>query len=545
MNALETKTVFIVDDEIYIVEMLRTIIDWNKYNLKCCGTAYDGLLAFEKIMLLKPDIVIVDIRLPGMNGLELIEKCILEGIRTKYIVISGYSQFEFAQTAMKYGVREYILKPIKQEEIEDALVHTKLQIENETQYDPNSIQSEKNNDKKYNVSLNGFLYDFKRKRINLSSIEEINNRYSFHMKSGLFQLLCIKLDYLDADSIGQNIVHEEKILNEIVEHTIHAIQNNCYEIIVEGQPLICNMVINFSPANAHQIASELVYCMESIAEDLKKQGGYRVTLIKGITVNNLFEIGNQFESFEHVFVQRICKPSHLILEMMDYVESSEQDVMLTMEDYHLIKSTVKNCNIESLRECLNMIIAVYMLKCNENATALWGICYQIQAAVLNEISQMQRNQVIRYSENEFELGERLKHCATKKVLQRAFENCMIEQAKAYISQIGKNSNDTFYQIDKYIAKHYAEKIMLKDLADVVHMNTCYLSMYFKRHIGVSVVDYINSFRIEKAKELLLTTNESVLSISELVGFSDSKYFAKVFRKLTHISPSDFRKGRNH
>lgn len=544
MTTTKTNSVFIVDDEIYIVEMLKAIIDWNKYNLKCCSTAYDGLLAFEKIMLLKPDIVITDIRLPGMSGLELIEKCMHEGIGSKFIVISGYSQFELAQTAMKYGVREYILKPIKQEEIEGALLRTKMQIESEEQQASDSVQPEKHAAKKYKILNNGFLLDFKRKKINLSTIEKINNRYSFSMKPGLFQLLCLKLDYLDAASTAQKGEHDEEVRDAIVQQAIHSIEGYCHEIIAEVQPLTCNVIINYSQANAHQIASELAYCMERISGSLKQQGSYRVTLTKAIAVNDLFEIRNQFEAFESVFVQRICEPAKLVLEMKDCEQNSGREVMLTLEDYHLIKSTVRNSDVNELRECLNMVMAVYMLKCEENANALWSICYQIQTAALNELSQlMQRDQTIRYSENEFELGERLKHCATTKVLRNAFVDCMIEQMESYINQTSKDGNDTIYRIDKYIMEHYERKIMLKDLADVAHMNTCYLGVYFKRHMGVSVVDYINSFRIEKAKELLRTTDESILAISEMVGFADPKYFAKVFRKLTHVNPSYFRKGK--
>ena len=103
-------------------------------------------------------------------------------------------------------------------------------------------------------------------------------------------------------------------------------------------------------------------------------------------------------------------------------------------------------------------------------------------------------------------------------------------------------NNILFVIDQYIADHYRDKIQLRDIAEVAHLNPVYLSIYFKKLKGINLIDYINEFRIDKAKERLRNTTDPIYNIAEDTGFANAKYFAKVFRHFVGISPSDYRKG---
>ena len=111
----------LVDDEKWILESLRGTVDWNELGFEIVAVAMNGIAGYELISELRPDVAFVDIRMPGMNGIEMIGKLKLEKVPTKPIIASGYSEFEYARQAMKYGAVGYCLKPFREEEITDIL----------------------------------------------------------------------------------------------------------------------------------------------------------------------------------------------------------------------------------------------------------------------------------------------------------------------------------------------------------------------------------------------------------------------------------------
>ena len=111
----------IADDERIIRETISTIIDWKQYGITLTGLCSNGIEAYDMILDESPDLVITDIRMPGMNGLELISRVSQTDLTTQFILLSGYGEFEYAKQAMKYGVRHYLLKPCNEQQIIDAV----------------------------------------------------------------------------------------------------------------------------------------------------------------------------------------------------------------------------------------------------------------------------------------------------------------------------------------------------------------------------------------------------------------------------------------
>ena len=117
--------VLIADDEIKVCRLIQHLVDWDALEMDIIGFANDGKTAYENICEKKPDIVITDIRMPIYDGLELIRRAKETNPEINFIVISGYSQFEYAQQAIKYGVKDYLLKPLKKRELENSLIEIK------------------------------------------------------------------------------------------------------------------------------------------------------------------------------------------------------------------------------------------------------------------------------------------------------------------------------------------------------------------------------------------------------------------------------------
>ena len=203
--------VLIADDEYKVGFLVKKLIDWDKLNLEFAGLVQDGMTAYEKICECAPDIVITDIRMPVLSGLELIKKVIDEGRSVHFIVISGYKYFEYAQQAIKYGVEDYLLKPIDEVELNQILkkiADTETNREKESRSVDTMVK--KLHDSRYILHrefLNSISGDWE------MNLEEVNKNYGLNFGDGLFRVICCKLD-------GDNRVEKnEQQINLILKKT--------------------------------------------------------------------------------------------------------------------------------------------------------------------------------------------------------------------------------------------------------------------------------------------------------------------------------------
>ena len=139
--------VFMCDDEMWILLSLKNLIDWQEEGFFICGEATDGIKAWERIRNLKPDLIFSDIRMPGMDGIELVKKVREEGIQAEIIIISGYSEFQYAKAAMQYGCSDYLLKPIDEEELLDCIRRVRQRLA-----EKNPEETEKNSEAEMGLS---------------------------------------------------------------------------------------------------------------------------------------------------------------------------------------------------------------------------------------------------------------------------------------------------------------------------------------------------------------------------------------------------------
>lgn len=152
--------VIVADDEIRVCNLVCNLVNWESFNMKIVGTAHDGLSAYELIEKENPDLIITDIRMPGMDGLTLISKAKSICPEAEIIIISGYRDFEYAQNAIRYGVNDYLLKPIKKDELENTLLNMKnawekrVETLNETEKLIGQLKSDKGQLREFFGSVN-------------------------------------------------------------------------------------------------------------------------------------------------------------------------------------------------------------------------------------------------------------------------------------------------------------------------------------------------------------------------------------------------------
>lgn len=181
--------VLIADDEEKICQLIQKLIDWESLGMGIAGVANNGIEAFEMIENQMPDVVVTDIRMPGYDGLDLVKKTRELGLGVEFVIISGYRHFEYAQTAIKFGVSDYLLKPIRKDELTETLRKIKIRYEEKNEqitYEERVRLAMKSDVERLRTTwFSNILYRERREQDN-SCLEEINEQYYYKMQPGVF-----------------------------------------------------------------------------------------------------------------------------------------------------------------------------------------------------------------------------------------------------------------------------------------------------------------------------------------------------------------------
>ena len=188
--------VVLADDENKVILLMQKLIDWEALGYEIAGTANDGLRALELVREKQPHLLITDVRMPGCDGIELIQRAKALQPKLHFIVISGYRKFEYAQNALKYGVEDYLLKPLKQEELTGILLRLKEKMGQEAALE---FQLKRSGEHQQELLLDALLGTAERGTSFLSA-GQANGEYGFHLGSGTYAAAVIRVDVPDAES---------------------------------------------------------------------------------------------------------------------------------------------------------------------------------------------------------------------------------------------------------------------------------------------------------------------------------------------------------
>lgn len=517
--------ILIVDDEPFIRQGLKILIDWNSYGYSIVGEASNGKEAIKFLENNKVDLIISDIKMPEMDGLALIKSIFEKGIRDiKTIMLSGYYEFEYAKTAIKYGVKDYILKPVEREE----LISTLISIKKEYMQERENYYIQKVKDK---VVYDRYLNRIILKKYNDSDLDYVNGRLKY---KEYFRYIDIEVN--SNELIGENSICIKSAYDTLLEW----LGDNYYNVILDVIKEDEQNGIGFIYSNI--LSEELNLCERQYLLELQKvlnrSNEYQCNLFIGKKVLRLDEIG---ESYESTFMTKLLKCNSNAQSIWFYDDiKAEKGV-----DYNLIKSIadklVKAIEDEDIYNIENGINSFYGCFNNstENITIAriyinYFLCSLI--ALIKEIdSNIGQAEIIEYIDSNL-FNEILKGGNASKLK----EFCI--RASKYIKILRQNSmNDILAAIDKEICENYMENLTLKYLSEKYYLNAAYLGQLFKKNYNKSFKDYLNEYRIEKAASMLKRNNDKIYKIAEKVGYNNTDYFVSKFVQLKGTTPLQYRR----
>lgn len=531
--------VLLVDDEALIREAISENTKWNELGFELIGTCKNGKEAADFIQKNPPDLLITDIYMPRMDGIELTEYVYNNYRDMKVVIISGYDEFEYAKKAVKYQVKEYILKPITPRELAEILTNIRKDMDEErkSEADIRRIQDafQRNLRGLQERFLIGLLHgDFPEGQI-VGRTKELQ----LNLEGPYFAAAIFEED--DTTRFLDGNVEENKGLSSF------AIFNVANEIMSEegigyAIPGVQDETLLIFQGERGIIKKTEEIC-ERIQKYIQENLGIDSTVGIGTETDLLSDLQTSFENARLAVDYRFQMGTNHVIPFLN-VDNQEKMVMLPIKV--CANEIVKGIRNNSREELASRIHEFIQKLRDANQSRNFSMFY-VQNLLLHIVEILG----IQEFQNE-ELARRgvnfLQELFQKKHLSEV-EGALIE----FCSSLGKilleEREDLWkkqaWMAVKYIEENYGDSsISLNSVCTYLSLSTSYFSSIFKKYTGETFIEALTKKRIEKAMQLIDSTSKRAYEIADEVGYSDPHYFSASFKKMTGMTPTEYAKKRD-
>lgn len=504
--------IVIVEDEIKIREGMGKLISSRTDHI-IVGEASDGEAGLDMILRFKPDLVITDIRMPKMSGLAMLKELSERKVMVHAVILSGYSEFEYAKKAIHYGVDDYLLKPLAVEDVEHMLKKISEKI----------IQEERLT---YGTPEN-HLRD-----VLIGNVKECKSEYEKLEKVCGFQKgmnYVLMLGYIGIAPAGYRI-NVETIVAKLKEtyperksYLFYLENEQMLYCISSGEKQEIKRRDDFVSAFFHKAIWKYTKMNErpiwtkgefDNIEQLKEMGKMlRENLTEALMINSTNWITREILKMEEV--EEYYDPADINIQLKGAICQGDNEKIKKVAEQFLNYVEIHRFAPEDIRQAFDKS---YFLILNT--------LQDIDKVLYDHLQSTNTRQLI-------------SQAMTWKELKTAY----LDAIQILIGPKAKREDISNYIIQKaicYIQNHYQEGITLEEVSTILEITPEYLSTLFNREVGINFSTFLKQFRISHAKRLLKGTDKRVYEIAELVGYSDAKYFARVFKEEQGVSPGDYR-----
>jgi len=532
--------VIIADDEENVCKLIRGLIYWKSLDMEIMGVAHNGVEALDLIKDISPDLIITDIRMPGYDGLEMIRyaKDIKEDL--DFIIISGYRHFEYAQNAIKYGVGDYLLKPINKEDFLVALSKMRERYMQRTEQMSNEEHLKKRLKSDVDkLRANLFIERLLKKGADTEdlTLDNINENYHFAFKPGVFQMCAVKID-CGFECQYNNAI---KILGEKVLQILNSLlKEQCYEMGIYSDDSVTYCLLNFHENYKKTMRKQMKVVLDELLIQKAAFEKFEFTIAAGTVVEDVKQLKDTFRAARFGIAQRIISGTGIFIEEGTVKVESQMGSALLAELNKKMGTAIELLDKDSVLSCIdNLKIQIKTekyLKGQEIFSLTRHICEMY-------LTHLRNNEIpIQYGEEFYEeFCIYSNHCSSIDELFQ-YLSVMLNKSLDVIIEDKKQTDTKPIRLAKqYIQQNYMKSISLEDISNLVGFNAAYFSTLFKKENGSNYLNYLSEVRMNKAKELLRETNLNIAVVCEQVGYNDLKHFTKSFKKNTGIKPNEYRK----
>lgn len=532
--------VFLVEDEYIVREGIKNNIDWEKNGYDFCGEASDGELAFPMISEKRPDIVITDIRMPFMDGIELSRMIKEEYPEIKIIILSGHEEFEYAKAAIQIGVEEYLLKPINGDELLQVVnrVAQKIKEENESRETLQEGEGDENFEYAKRQLLSSLIDD----NASLSDAMEQGKKIHLNLMAQCYNIMMLKLQRKNKEQgFSQRILELYKTMEDTLKEQDG--QSIMFDRAPEGK------VILFMGSGEEEIRRNMDVFAGQFWEILPEYEDVTYFGSVGVPVMRLRELGESYEAASHGFSYRFLTEPNQIVDNHTVFDQTRNEKKFSCSigsvdiqnlDKQKIESFLKGGEMDEI----HFFVEEYM----KNTGDAGKNSMIFRQYIVMDMFFAASHFLTQITDGREQLGEPFESPEQMQKIVSDLEATVVYIKELFTkvmqvrdAQTTEHNSDVVENAKKYISENYHdEELTLNTVAHEVNVSPNHLSAMFSQKTGQTFVKYLTDVRMHRAKELLKCTSKRSNEICEEVGYRDPHYFSHLFKKNVGCSPIQYR-----
>lgn len=515
--------VMLVDDEPFIRQGMKILIDWKSYGYEIVAEAENGMQAMEILEREEIDLVFVDLKMPGISGLELIKNA-QEKISRKiyFVILTGYADFSYAREALRLSVDDYLLKPIQEKELLEVLEKVQDEHRRILEEDIDDVLKQELDIHISHILLGKYLE---------TDLEIVS---TYLPESDQWQYVSFEFDKKDCEEplhLQKQCVMEIKEILRGWKQQVVSCLNEEEQIVGAGVLLIPEMY-----EDSQKDAMQYIAWLQG---RLQQRTGWRMQVYVGVPVERLEDISQSYFSIRLTrYMHEFSDDNNQPVAVSEKIKTVRPALGVRSKDIDGLVDAVRVNNKEMIE---NKVMSVYKqiqntgFSMNVLQANLYYLLYRLVELADELDNEVNQEEVLKY------IGQG----SFDKIVLSGTADELTEFICAYAEYLDRlrkiESDGVIGQVKQYVKQNYNKNISLKSIGEQFYVNNVYLGQIFKKKCGMTFKEYLNQIRIEKATELLVHSDEKIYTIAEKVGFHNTDYFISKFVQEKGMTPLQYRK----
>lgn len=533
--------ILIADDE-YLERKALGIILKERSGIKdieIVGKAAKGEEAVELAVKNKADIVFIDIKMPGMNGLQAIKKIKAELPEARFVILTAYDEFEYVQEALKLNIEEYLLKPVKPEKVITVMLSLIKKIEASRKEEKVREKMKEKLDMVIPYIKMSFVFDLI--FLNIDTVEEIKSRTEFFDIDELPSAVMIA----DIDKFARTTVNQDEVRRQLHKKEVFSVIKDfaaAYSslmIVPMSSDKIVILYFGEKKYQNKQIKNWLRQTAEQMVADIKRKTDFTITIGIGSYYDDPRMVDRSYYEALGAIRNSILVGEKSVIHWEDIKNNDYEDIAYPYDIETKLIEKLKTAKTEQLAELIDTLFDNWQLDDNFDSM-------MVKSRILELLGVLSRSAV--------EAGAKYKDISplNYKYTQQLFKINTINALKKWLYSLvikfiekvdeveEEDKEKIIYDGVKYIQSNFTDDISLTEAATAASLSVHYFSRLFKKEMGCTFKEYLTELRMREAKKKLKNRDDNIANIAKAIGYNNPGYFSKVFKKYEGIPPSEFR-----
>lgn len=528
---MEKYTILLVDDEEEVIQAIIRKIKWEDLGFSVLGYADNGVKALEMIEEHQPDVVMTDIKMPYMDGMELCSHIRMEYPAMKIVLFTGFDEFEYAKEAVHLEVEEYILKPVNSVELVNIFTHLKAKLDQEISERRSMEKLEQYYTESLPLLQANFYSTLIEGRIHEEELQRYLSGYQISLPGPLFCCLVIHMSSSQVPENMNSLFLAASVQKQAEERLGKRWRAKCF-------PYLGNSVL-FAQLNGENEIAELTDDCDRFCKYVNRIIGAVVTVGIGQVCSSALDLAQSYNTAREAVSYRAVYGASRAINIKEIAPSESGETRFTndTELLNLFKKIRLNSRDEII-EAVNQYI--------ERISFPLKSLQQHQVVIMDLITALFRfsvNNDIAAEGISGDIGMLYEVLLEMEpdALRKWLTDISLCFSESLVMARSRSTQSFVSKAKEYVHSQYADaQLSLAQICEMLGVSNSYFSTVFKKETGKSFVGYVTDYRMEQAARLMIETNEKSYVIAQKVGYTDPNYFSYVFKRQFGVSPSKYR-----